>query len=124
MVAVNASTKPRRFDLHGYPLHEVIHVTKCAECGMGLVSGAEFHPWRACEVFKETHNSDRVWEAQWSLARSTYKYPHPDGSRYIYTTDKWGLLVVCGVEMGNAVLDKETGETHIALPEGLWRERL
>lgn len=56
-------TAARRFDLRGYRLNEVIHITKCEDCGMGLVSGREFHPYRACEVFKETHDSDRVWEA-------------------------------------------------------------
>ncbi len=60
----------RRFDMHGYPLRDVIHITTCGDCGMGLVSHIEFHPYRACEVFKETHDSDRVWEALMPLLES------------------------------------------------------
>lgn len=51
----------RRFDLNGYELRDIIHVTTCGECGMGLVSAAEFHPWAACEEFKRSHDSSAVW---------------------------------------------------------------
>ncbi len=32
----------------------------CGECGMALRHPAEFHPYRACELFKESRNGDRV----------------------------------------------------------------
>lgn len=32
----------------------------CAECGMAVRHPAEFHPWRACELFKQCRNGDEV----------------------------------------------------------------
>jgi hypothetical protein len=53
----------RRYDLNRNPLTEVIHVTECGDCKMGLVSETEYHPYLACLIFKHTHNSDIVWAA-------------------------------------------------------------
>ena len=52
-----------RIDIHGRPLDTTVQTERCGECGMGTVSLAEFHPWRACEVYKETHDSREVWRA-------------------------------------------------------------
>lgn len=32
----------------------------CAECGMALRHPAEFHPYRACELFKGCRDGDKV----------------------------------------------------------------
>jgi proteasome lid subunit RPN8/RPN11 len=32
----------------------------CAQCGMALRHAAEFHPYRACELFAESHNGGDV----------------------------------------------------------------
>ena len=53
----------RRVDLNGRPLANKVMDTRCAECGMGTVSAAEFHPFRACELYRESHNSETVWAA-------------------------------------------------------------
>lgn len=32
----------------------------CVQCGMGLRHPAEFHPYRACELFGDSRNGDTV----------------------------------------------------------------
>jgi hypothetical protein len=32
----------------------------CAQCGMALRHPAEFHPYRACELFELSRNGDKV----------------------------------------------------------------
>ena len=51
----------RRVDLDGGPLANRIMDTRCADCGMGTVSAAEFHPYRACELYRQHHDSEKVW---------------------------------------------------------------
>lgn len=52
----------RRYDIYGNELTEKVQTTKCFDCGMGLVHAAEFHPYEACEEFKATHDSRKVWK--------------------------------------------------------------
>lgn len=59
--AQNVSSRLPRIDIRGNVIDNRIHVTRCAECGMGCVDAAEWHPWEACEVFKRTHDSREVW---------------------------------------------------------------
>lgn len=58
-----------RYDIHGNELSQVLLVTRCYDCGMGLVHASEFHPYRACEMFKATHDSRAVWTAIMPLLR-------------------------------------------------------
>lgn len=33
---------------------------KCATCGMNLLSSTDYHPHVACQLFRQTHSSDKV----------------------------------------------------------------
>lgn len=57
----NVSSRLPRIDIRGNVIDNTIHVTKCGECGMGLVDAAEWHPWDACVVFSKTYDSREVW---------------------------------------------------------------
>lgn len=59
----------KRYDIHGNELTGKIHTSKCFDCGMGTVGAAEFHPYEACEEFKRSHDSRKVWRAIMPLYR-------------------------------------------------------
>lgn len=50
-----------RYRIDGTPITNVIQHDKCFECGMGLCDPREYHPWEACEEFKRSHDSRKVW---------------------------------------------------------------
>ena len=51
----------KRYDIRGRELADVDDNTQCFDCGMGLLHASEFHPYEACEEFKATHDSRKVW---------------------------------------------------------------
>jgi hypothetical protein len=42
---------------------------------MDLTSWEEYHPWLACEIFKDTRNSDDVWRALGQLVPTLWEAP-------------------------------------------------
>ncbi len=59
-----------RVRIDGTPITNVIQDDKCFDCGMGLCDPREWHPYVACEVFRRTHDSRKVWSALRDLAET------------------------------------------------------
>lgn len=53
-----------RIDIHGRRITDTVFRTRCEECGMGLISAAEFHPYEACEIYKATKDSSKTWRSR------------------------------------------------------------
>jgi hypothetical protein len=51
---------PHRYSIHGHRLTGRVFTSKCHDCGMPTISPDEFHPYAACEAFRETHDSREV----------------------------------------------------------------